>query len=228
MIVGYAVGALVFLCCLYLAQRCYKKRLVDVQTKLEVRELMIQARKQLAEQPPHGFDLPGRMALYETVHGAQRVEAIRAKSNTALADGTNGRYDRKTRALHTRKMPRNGAYLDSVLEDDTPLNTAPLPVGWYVDGAVVSGTYTNSAPIQGMRIDQSAFFGFATGNVNPPNSVCSEDSGSLELSSVHSSEMDEVEYSVHLNERSVDALYRGQYLQPSRSRENLMEEGGIG
>ena len=226
LIVGYAVGALAFLWCLYLAQRCYKKRLVDVQKKLEVRELMIQARKELAEQPPHGFDLPGRMALYETVHGTQRVEAIRAKSSTALVDKSYGRYDRKTRALHTRKMPRNGAYLDSVLEDDTPMNTAPS--NWYVDGAVVSGAYANSAPIQGMHIDQSAFFGFATGNVNPPNSVSSEDSGSLELSSVHSSEMDEVEYSVHLNERSVEALYRGHYLQTSGTRENLMEEGGIG
>ena len=44
----------------------------------------------------------------------------------------------------------------------------------------------------------------------------------------HSSELNEVEYSVHLNERIVNALYRGQYLQTSGTRENLMEEGGIG
>jgi len=223
MIVGYAVGALVFLWCLYYAQRYYKARLEDVQKKLEVHELMIQARKLLAEQPPHGFNLPGRMAVYETVHGTERVDAVCKKSNAALVNGSNDRFHKLART--TRKKPRHGAYLDSVLEYDTPTNRAPM--NWYVDGAVVSGAYTNSGPIQGMHIDQSAFIGYATGNVDPPNSVCSEDSGSLELSSVHSSEMNEVEYSVYLNERSVDALYSVQSLQSSRTKENLMEEGGL-
>ena len=177
----------------------------------------------LAEQPPHGLNLPDRLSVYKKLHGADFIEVMRAKSNTNL-------LVRKKSSVYGKQVPdtkspnKKGAYLDSVFEDDTPMNAAP--VGWYVDGAIVSGAYANSAPIQGMHIDQSAFFGFATGNVNPPNSVCSEDSGSLELSSVHSSELNEVEYSVYLNERSVDALYRGQHLPPSRSRENLMEEGG--
>eukprot|EP01032_Pedospumella_encystans_P016434 gene16434-18754_t len=174
LIVGYIMGACLLLWCGYHAYNWYTARWIDLQKKWQKREFMMHGRRLLAEQPPHGFHLPDRLALYKKMHGADTIEEMRTRSNTNLLVRQRGTVYAK-KVLVTKKKAKKGAHLDSVLENDTPTNTAPL--GWYVDGAVVSGAYANSAPIQGMRIDQSAFFGFATGNVNPPNSVCSDDSG---------------------------------------------------
>ena len=223
LIVGFIMGACLLLWCGYHVYNWNTARLIDVQKNWQAREFRMQGRRLLAEQPPHGFDLPGRLAMYKKIHGADYIDEMRTKLATDSLVRQKGSVDVKKPHV-TKKNEKRGAYLDSVHEYNTQDNTVPFC--WYMDGNVVSGAYANSAPMQGMHIDQSAFFGFATGNVNPPNSVCSDDSGSLELSSVHSSEMEEVEYSVHLNERSVEALHHALNLPASRSRENMIEEGG--
>ena len=156
---------------------------------------------------------------------------------------------------HRRAKPDDvpaGAHVDESARDDHPDSISvgayanSAPIGAYANTAPV-GAYANSAPppkdeneyasdasIDDMSVGENAYNArtaaapvgaFATGGPVTANSNSSFDSSSVVLSSLHSSEMSDVSYSVFSDEHHNNELIVHSHRDDAEDRESAMEEG---
>lgn len=213
------IGGFIALWCMYGISKCCQDTSQSLAKQKKTRKELSQARLALAKQPPHGFRLPGRLEVYKKLHGntlnlpavdpilpiivrrskksslVSNKELLQNNSPVTCADTV---YPESCHAATNFLIPDyafgdgfngRGAYAEGEFVGSR--------AGTVLDGAVANNVAATVRQILAHNTTPSDANSTAPVLSAPTSILHSSSSSSIVLSSLHSSEMSEVEYEVY-------------------------------